>query len=162
MEKVSFRLFCKYLGYGPHIKGKTMQSLAHLIGVDDSYLSKLYSANTITEKKGKAFDLVRAFMQKYNYDLDYIPLPPAETPQNNANIFNTTLQKEYNKLLNKYNKLKVEYIALKQIKHVSLDDYTKLKTDYNKLQTDYNNLVHLIVTLKKILCALESYGDKDA
>lgn len=153
MEKISFRLFCKYLGFGPHVKGKNMQDLARLIGVDNSYLSKLYTVDTVTEKKGEAFALVREFMQKYNYDLDYIPA--TEAPQSPTNIFNTTLQKEYNKLLNKYNKLKADYTALKQIKQVSIEDY-------NKLKVDHTNLVEIVISLKNILHAIESYGDSDA
>lgn len=109
MEKITFRSFCNRLGYTPNgDSGRNLCALAAIIGVHNSYLSKLYSATEITEKNGNAFEAVIDFMASKGYELDYIPNETRSkiTKQiNKSNVFDVFVQREYNKLNNKYEAL---------------------------------------------------------
>lgn len=148
MEKITFKSFCNRIGYGPHEHQNNLCALAALIGVHNSYLSRMYSeGSNVTEKNGDAFRLVKEYMASKGYELEYIPFSVRNSTNNRVqksdNIFNVTLQKEYNKLHNKYEQLKEDYLLLKNKKEDS-SEIKKLKEENTILKSHLNNLYNLI------------------
>lgn len=148
MEKITFKAFCNKIGYGPHEHQNNLCALAAVIGVHNSYLSRMYSeGHNVTEKNGEAFKLVKEYMASKGYELDYIPFSTRNSLNNQMqktnNIFNVTLQKEYSKLNNKYEKLKEDYLLLKNKKEDN-SEIKKLKEENAILKSHLTNLYNLI------------------
>lgn len=134
MEKISFRSFCNRLGYAPNgDNGRTLSALAAVLGVHNSYISKLYSeGDKLTERSGPAFDTIKAYMSEHGYELDYLSSEAREklnkqVEKSTNNIFNITLQKEYTKLNNKYDSL--------------LKSHRELEKKYKELEKRYMNTI---------------------
>lgn len=153
MEKITFKTFCNRLGYTPNgDSGRNLCALAAIIGVHNSYLSKLYSATEITEKNGTAFEAVIDFMASKGYELDYIPnadRTKINKQINKNNIFDVFIQKEYNKLNTKYESLyeknkelekKYKALEIAYANTISEAEVNKLKEE-NKIMKDH--LKHL-------------------
>ena len=160
MEKISFKTFCKKMGYGPDsLEHNTFSSLAAQIGVSVSYVSRLYSEEQVTEKQGDSFNSVKEFMTRHGFELDYLPATTREKLQKQVvkstkdNIFNITLQKEYTKLNNKYDSLVQSHRDLEKkyrelekcyMNTISEEEANKLREEikfYKQKFIDLNNLV---------------------
>lgn len=160
MEKITFRTFCKKMGYGPDsLEHNTFSSLAAQIGVSVSYISRLYSEEQLTEKQGDGFNLVKEFVARHGFELDYLPASTRERlnkqveKYNKDNIFNITLQKEYTKLNNKYDSLVQSHRELEKkykelercfMNTISEDEANKLRKEikfYKQKFIDLNNLI---------------------
>ena len=161
MEKISFRSFCNRLGYAPNgDNGRTLSALAAVLGVHNSYISKLYSeGDKLTERSGPAFDIIKSYMAERDYELDYLPSETREKlnkqveKSSKDNIFNVTLQKEYTKLNNKYDSLVQNHRELERkykelercfMNTISEDEANKLRKEikfYKQKFIDLNNLI---------------------
>lgn len=146
MEKVTFKEFCTRRGFGPKRHQKSFVSLGAIIGVHNSYISRLYNEPNTIEKNGDAFRTVIEYMAQHGYELDYTPkelAPKEDKPkEEKKSVFDTFLQKEYNKLNAKYESLYERYKELeKQFKQsITPEEANKLKEE-NKIMKDH--LKHL-------------------
>ena len=153
MEKVTFKEFCTRRGFGPKRHQKSFVSLGAIIGVHNSYISRLYNEPNTIEKDGDAFRTVIDYMAQHGYELDYIPkdqAPKEEKPkEEKKSVFDTFLQKEYNKLNARYESLyerhkelekKYKALEIAYANTISEEEINKLKEE-NKIMKDH--LKHL-------------------
>lgn len=162
MIKVTFKEFCTKEGFGPGIHQNNFCTLAAIIGVHNSYLSRLYNDQETTEKRGEAFEAVKYYMASKGYELIYKPTSSTakimKKPTQEKSVFDKLLQKEYNKLLNKCNNYEAELKELRKQKDVTVE-YQLLQTKYNQLQQDYKILKHHIDNLKSLFDLLNLMGE---
>lgn len=160
MEKITFKTFCKKMGFGPNTSAEnTFSSMAAILGVSVSYISRLYNTEQITEKDGPAFQIIKDYMEKNGYELDCLPASTREklnkqvVKSTKDNIFNITLQKEYTRLNNKYDSLAQSHRDLEKkykelercyMNTISEDEANKLREEikfYKQKFIDLNNLI---------------------
>ena len=159
MEKISFKTFCKKMGFGPNTSAEnTFSSMAAILGVSVSYISRLYNTEQLIEKDGPAFQIIKDYMEKNGYELDCLPANTRDklnkqVEKSTNNIFNVTLQKEYTKLNNKYDSLVQNHRELERkykelercfMNTISEEEANKLRKEikfYKQKFIDLNNLI---------------------
>lgn len=115
MQCITLKNFCNKIGFYPNSE-KSLSTLAEMIGVSCSYISKLYNARPVSNG-GPAWNKVVAFVESYGYQLTNAN--PADFLTTNISKKNKKLQEENNSLRTENELLKLELEELKELIRVS-------------------------------------------
>ena len=115
MQCITLKQFCDRIGFYPN-STKSLSTLAEMIGVSCSYVSKLYNARPVSNG-GPAWNKVVAFVESYGYQLTNAN--PADFMTTNISKRNKKLQEENDNLKKENELLKLEIEALKELVRIS-------------------------------------------